>query len=163
MLICIGAPLAIAGIVWGLVNFIFLLRATETTGTIVGETSHRTNKSGTMYRPIVEFQGPDGKTVQFTERLGSTSDSGFIIGVSKMIVSLLRGRNLDQAGEDAATVRVVYDPNKPSRAHIKSFQYLFLVPTILIVAGAIVSQFDNPAFLGFLEGLLKPFIDGLPK
>ena len=105
MLLCIGAPLVIAGIIWGAINFVFLLRAKETTGSIVGETSFRSNRSGTSYRHIVKFQGPDGKTVQFTERLGSSADSGFIIGVSKLIYSLVRGKSLEDAGEDARTSR----------------------------------------------------------
>jgi hypothetical protein len=77
------------------------------------------------------------------------------IGMGKLTHSLARGKSLEDAGEDAHTVKVVYDPKKPSRAHIKSFQYLFLVPTILIVAGVIVSQFNNPVFMGFLADMVK--------
>lgn len=162
MLICIGVPLVIASIVWGAFNLIFLLQAKETTGKIVGEKSHRSNRSGTTFSPIVAFQDPVGKTIQFTERLGSSADSGFISGVSKLIYSLVRGKSLEGAGEDACIVRVVYDPNKPSRAHIKGFQYLFLVPTILIVTGVIVSQFDNPIFMNFLADQVKQLVAYLP-
>ena len=162
MLLCIGAPLVIAGVLWGAFNLIFLLRAKETTGRIVGEKSHHSNQNGTTHSPIVEFQGPDGQMIEFTENLGSSADLGAITGIFQLLFSLLRGKSLDEAAEDAVTVRVVYDPRRPTRAHIKGFQYLFLVPTILIVAGVIVSQFDNPIFMNFPENLVKQLAAYLP-
>ena len=163
MLLCIGMPLVIAGILWGVFNLIFLLRAKETTGKIVGEKSHRTNRSGTTYSPIVEFIGPDGKTVEFSENLGSSADLGAITGIFQLLSSLLRGKGLNAAAEDIATVRVVYDPRKPTRAHIKSFQYLFFFPTLLAVIGVVIILLDNPIFISFWERMLKPFVDQLIK
>jgi hypothetical protein len=163
MLLCIGAPLVIAGVIWGGINLIFMLLAKEATGRIVDERSFRTDESGTMYRPVVEFQSADGKMIQFTESMASTPDFGNIAGMGKLLASLLRGKGLEDAAEDAITVRVVYDPKKPTRAHIKSFEYLFLFPTILIVAGIIVTQFDNPQLWGLVQDPLNQIINWLSK
>jgi hypothetical protein len=163
MLLCIGAPLVIAGILWGGINLIFMLLAKETTGRIVDEVSFRSNEDGTTYRPVVEFQSADGKMIQFTENVSSTPDIANIGGLFKLLVSLLRGKGLDDAAEDAITVRVVYDPSKPTRAHIKSFEYLFLFPTILIVAGIIVTQFDNPQLWALVEDPLNQVWEWVSK
>jgi|GEM_PF-2870613 hypothetical protein len=159
MLLCVGAPLIIGGAIWGAIQIIFLLLAKEATGRIVDEKPFRYNRSGTMYRPVVEFQTQDGKTIQFTESQASTPDFGAITGILSLLVSLLRGKGL----EDAGKVRVVYDPKKPTRAHIKSFEYLFLFPTILILAGVIVTQFDNPQLWGLVQDPLNQVINWLLK
>lgn len=163
MLLCIGAPLVIAGIMWGGINLIFMVLAKEATGRIVDERSFRTSRSGTMYRPVVEFQSADGQMIQFTESQASTPDFGNIGGLVKLLASLVRGKGLDDAAEDAITVRVVYDPRKPTRAHIKSFEYLFLFPTILILAGIIVTQFDNPQLWRLVEDPLNQIVNWLSK
>ncbi len=75
--ICLGSPFLIGGGIWWLYNLLFLLRAEETVGMIVGYKTSR-GKNNTSSKPIVEFQGPNGETIQFTEWVGSDSEGGGI-------------------------------------------------------------------------------------
>ena len=154
-LICVGALLMAGGGIWWLNIWIFLTRATQTTGQIVGEDSMR-GKQGTSYAPIVEYQGPDGQTVKFTEKLYGAGEGTNILGILMILIKLLR---LKQSGQDVSTginkVPVVYDPNKPERAYIKSFQYLHLVPILLIVIGMGISMAGTPLFSGFIARVVE--------
>lgn len=116
-----------------------------------------------MYRPVVEFQTQDGKTIQFTESQASTPDFGAITGIVSLLFSLLQGKGFEDAAADAGKVRVVYDPKKPTRAHIKSFEYLLLFPAILILAGMVVAQLDNPQLWSLVQDPLNWVINWLVK
>ena len=66
---CVAIPILIISAFMFLSNIFFTLRAEKTTGTVVGYKSNRSSKGGTTHAEVVEFQGPDGQTVQFTEKI----------------------------------------------------------------------------------------------
>ena len=154
-LICMGGLLLIGGGIWWLNIWMFLLRAEQTTGQIVDEAKMR-GEHGTSYAPIVEFQGPDGQTVKFTEKLYGSGQGTNILGIVMILTRMLW---LKQKGRDVHTeinkVTVVYDPVKPQRAHIKSFQYLHLVPVLLITIGICISMAGTPLFSGVIGKLVE--------
>jgi hypothetical protein len=69
----------------------------------------------TYYHPVVDFAGPDGKTVTFTSDLGASSP-GF------------------KKGE---TVPVIYPANSPQKARIASVMQFWLGPIALVALGAV--------------------------
>jgi Protein of unknown function (DUF3592) len=154
-LICIGGLLYIGGGIWWLNIWMLLVRAVETTGQIVGEDSMHA-KHGTSYAPIVEFQGPDGQTIKFTEKLYGASEGTNIFSILIILTKILwlKQKSADVQSE-ISKVKVVYDPNKPERAYIKSFQYLHLVPVLLIVIGICISLAGTPLFSGVIASLVQ--------
>lgn len=167
--LCIGFPFLLIGALWWLYNFNFILRATETTGKII---DHKNDGSHGMIRPIVEFQGPDGKMLTFTEATGHASETsgGFlelIIILPVLIWQMFANRNkADQTIDTPEIVKVVYDPNNPSRAHIKSFWYFYGRPMILIAIGLFVGISGIPfiaALYGKIFSFLTKLIDLLPS
>jgi Protein of unknown function (DUF3592) len=70
----------------------------------------------TAYDPQVQFISADGKTITFTSPMGSNRKSYRIGDV----------------------VQVLYDPEGPENAAIKSFSRLFLVPIIVTAAGLVL-------------------------
>jgi hypothetical protein len=106
--------LLVATGLWAYAVFI-LVRYEKTTGTVVGYRPARgARRSGEV--EIVEFAGPDGKTIQFTEKVYST-------------------RIMQWEGH---AIKVLYDPNKPDRARISSFSTLFFMPLLLTVIGVLI-------------------------
>jgi Protein of unknown function (DUF3592) len=156
-LICIGGLLFIGGAIWWLNIWVFLVRAVETTGQIVGEDSMHA-KYGTSYAPVVEFQGPDGQAVKFTEKIYGAGEGTNAISIVLILAKMLW---LKQSGRDVhaeiSKVKVVYDPNKPERAYIKSFQYLHLVPILLIAIGICIGMAGTP----LLSGVIASFVQFL--
>lgn len=158
--ICCGAPFLLFGGIWWLNIWMFLFRAEQTTGQIVDE-DRMHGKHGASYAPVVEFQGPEGQKVKFTEKIYGAGSGTGIMGMLVMLTKMLW---LKQKGKDVSseinTVVVVYDPNKPQRAHIKSFLYLHFVPVLLIGIGICISMAGIPLFSGFI-GKLVDFLANL--
>lgn len=141
---CAAIPILIISVGMFISNIFFTLRAEKTTGTVVGYRSKRGNKGGVTHAEVVEFQGPDGRTVQFVEKA-------------------YRSRFTMNTGH---TVNVLYDPNKPDKARINSFATLYLAPIILLVVGAGLVLFNMPMFNGVMQKILDflmNLIDKLPS
>lgn len=135
---CVAIPLLIVSGPIILNNILFTLRSEKTTGIVTGYESKRSSKNGTTHAETVEFQAPDGKTIQFTEKLYRTV---FIISTGR-------------------TVNVLYNPEDPTQARINSFITLYSIPTILLVISLGVIFFSLPMFSGLLKTILD-FITNL--
>jgi hypothetical protein len=142
LIVCGAVPILIIAIGMWIYNIFIILRYEKTTGTVVGYRTSRGPRGGGQAE-IVEFTGPDGKTVQFTEKVYST-------------------RLIERSGH---TVRVLYDPNNPGRARMNSFGTLYLFPILLTVIGVCMVLSQTPMFSGPIEGLvefLKTLGDKIP-
>ena len=152
--ICIGGLLILGGGIWWLNIWMFLLRAQETTGQIIDEASMHL-KGSASYAPVVEFQGLDGQKVIFTEKLYGSGEGTNIFSILFILTKMLW---LKQQGKDVNSeinkVKVVFDPNNPQRAYIKSFQYLHFVPVLLIGIGLCISLSGTPLFSGYISNLV---------
>jgi hypothetical protein len=137
---CAAVPILLISAGMFLSNILFTLRAKKTSGTVVGYRTSRSARGGGGEAEIVEFTGPDGNTIQFTEKV-------------------YRARIIQREGH---TVNVLYDPNNPSRARINSFATLYLIPVILAVVGIGMILFNFPMFQGPIQKLLD-FLDALVK
>jgi hypothetical protein len=140
---CAAFPILIVAAAMFISNILFILRAEKTTGTVVGYRTSRNPKGGGGEAEIVEFKGPDGKTVEFTEKV-------------------YRARLIQREGH---TVNVLYDPNKPTRARINSFATLHFIPVILAVVGVGIILSQTPMFSGPIQKLmdiLKSLVDKIP-
>jgi hypothetical protein len=138
VLYCAAVPILLISAGMFLSSILFSLRAKKTTGTVVGYRTSRSAKGGSGQAEIVDFSGPDGKTIQFTEKV-------------------YRTRIIQREGH---TVNVLYDPNNPSRARINSFATLYLIPAILAVVGIGLILFNLPMFHAPMQKLLD-FLLGL--
>jgi hypothetical protein len=138
VLYCAAVPILLISAGMFLSSILFSLRAQKTTGTVVGYRTSRSSKGGGGQAEIVEFSGPDGKTVQFTEKV-------------------YRTRIIQSEGH---TVNVLYDPTHPHRARINSFSTLYLIPVILAVVGIGLILFNLPMFHAPMQKLLD-FLLGL--
>ena len=88
----------------------------HTQGIVVDNFYSTTNDNGTVsgaYQPVVEFKLADGKSVRFTDGVGS----------------------LPPDYEVGSQVDVVYNPQNPKEANINSLKRVWLAPTIFIVVG----------------------------
>ncbi|GEM_PF-2457806 len=99
---------------------------TETVGKVVDVSSYIGRKGGRMYTPVIEFYTPDGKPHRFTASISSSWQPQ--IGDIKPIL---------------------YKPNAPELAIVKSIFDQYIFPGIFIVSGALVL---------FLFGALDPLI-----
>jgi hypothetical protein len=143
VLYCVAVPILLISAGMFVSSMLFTLRAQKTMGTVVGYRTSRSAKGGGGQAEIVEFSGPDGRTVQSTEKV-------------------YRTRIIQREGH---TVNVLYDPNNPSRARINSFATLYLIPAILAVVGIGLILFNLPMFHGPMQkllDLLQGLIDKLP-
>jgi hypothetical protein len=132
ILYCAAVPILLIAAAMFLSSILFTLRAQKTTGTVVGYRTSRSARGGGGEAEIVEFTGPDGKTVQFTEKV-------------------YRTRIIQREGH---TVNVLYDPNNPGRARINSFATLYMIPFILAVVGIGMVLFSLPMFHAPMKKLL---------
>lgn len=117
---------AVAGAVYFLVaNTVFWLRAESTTGTVVGSERMegiRKHSGDLMHRvdparaAVVEFVTAAGDTVVFVSDVGSAT-------------------NPYATDEE---VVVLYKPDDPENAKIRSFSSLYLGPVLLVVMGAVL-------------------------
>jgi hypothetical protein len=150
LFLCAGVPLILIGGFWWSTVLIFLLRAKETTGKILSlETSRHRNAS----RTLAEFQTEDGKTIQFTTYTGrSLGIFEFFILIPILLVRYLYQKALGKVTVetyDGDTVKILYDPNNPNRAHINNFNYLHSRPLALIMLGALISIGAIPVVSNF--------------
>jgi len=108
-----------------LVSTVTLLKSGEITeGTVVEVLKeHDRSSNGTIYRPVFEFQTPDGSTHKFASSMASNPQSYF----------------------EGDKERIIYRPDNPRSASIYSFMSLWLIP-IGFYAAAII----NSAFWGVL-------------
>src|SRR5690606_26618807 len=113
IIVCVAVPILLLSLGMFVRSILFTLRAEKTTGTIVDFKTSSSSKSGVTQAEVVEFQLPDGKTIQFTEKSYR----------SRIILNY--GKN----------VSVLYDPQNPTNAHINSFWTLYFVPVILLIIG----------------------------
>lgn len=141
IIICAVVPILLLSMWMFVGNILFTLRAERTTGTVVGYQTRRGNKGGATQAEVVEFQGPDGKTVQFVEK---TSRSRFIMNTGH-------------------EVNVLYDPDKPEKARINSFWGLYFFPITLLIVGLVLLIFNLPMFSGLGEQLLNMLQDFIEK
>jgi hypothetical protein len=137
---CAAVPILLISAGMFLSNILFTLRGKKTSGTVVGYRTSRSARGGGGEAEIVEFTGPDGNTVQFTEKV-------------------YRTRIIQREGH---TVNVMYDPNNPQKARINSFWTLYSTPTILLIVGAGLVLFQFPMFQGPIQKLLD-FLNTLVK
>lgn len=110
-----GAMLALCA--WLTVRMVwFLSIAVPADGKVVAvESAGRVGHArGRSYRPVFEFRDATGETNRVRERFSSRPP-------------------LFSRGEK---VRVLYDPDKPQRAHIRHFMTLWFAPLITFVLGA---------------------------
>ncbi len=92
----------------------FFRSAEQTTGVVIEILSKRTAKGTNLYHPIVRYQPLElEEPIQFTAKPGLWSW-------------------LYKVGEE---VTVVYHPNKPHEAKIKSFWMLWFLPLITMLFG----------------------------
>lgn len=129
---CAAIPILIISAGIFISNILFTLRAEKTTGTVVDYRSRRSSKGGVTHAEVVEFQGPDGRTVQFVEK---TYRSRFVMNTGH-------------------TVNVLYDPNQPEKARINSFAALYSTPLILLIVGGGLFLFNISMFNGVMQKVL---------
>ena len=133
ILYCVAVPILLIAAAMTASSFLFSLRAQKTTGTVIGYRTSRSARGGGGQAEIVEFTGPDGRTLQFTEKV-------------------YRTRFIEKTGH---TVNVLYDPNNPGNARINSFATLYLTPFILAVVGVGMILFNLPMFHAPMQKLLE--------
>ncbi len=104
----------------------FRASATHTEGTVVDIASHRDSDGDTMYKPVIEFTTADGRTLQFTSSVSSSSPS------------YSRG--------DA--VKLYYAPANPEDARLDSFMEKYFLPLILSVFASVFTLIGVLLFVG---------------
>ncbi|RAY14432.1 hypothetical protein DPM19_15865 [Actinomadura craniellae] len=126
LLLVLGPGLVVAAPIYAVHRRRFLRRAVETPGTVVGSDWEKRRDDGpSTYRLTIRYRGPDGRELTFEER------------------------GLRQDAATGTPVTVLYDPARPTRAHIafdagKSDRDALL----LALAGAVVITFTVVFFLG---------------
>lgn len=122
-----GAGLLIAALVVLARTRAFLARAAETVGQVVALDEELPLEAGDphTYRPIVSFQVA-GTPIRF-ESMAHSNPPEYEIG---------------------ASVRVLYDRDRPSEARIRSFVSLWLLPMILGGLGLIFTAVGSGLLLG---------------
>lgn len=141
LIVCGALPILTIAVAMILYNLFLALRWEKTTGTVVGYKSSRGNRSGVTHAEIVEFQGPDGQMIQFSEKAY----------LSRFIF------------REGQTVKVLYNPIKPTSARVNKFTTLYLAPTILTVVGFGMILFTLPIFNGPIQKLLDFLTNLLEK
>lgn len=91
----------------------FVAGAKRADGVVVDRAT-RTHVSEPYVHPVVKFETPDGGTVTFEDPVGTD-------------LPLRIGRR----------VAVLYDPRDPQRARIRSSVRLWLLPTVMVMLGAV--------------------------
>lgn len=134
----VGSVCLILFIVLSITTIQFIARATTATGTVVSYETTR-GESGTMYKPVVQFKTVDGKTISFTSKVGSSS------------------RSYDYHQE----VKVLYDPESPGNASIKSFLGLWFLPMILGILGCVSSAIGFGIILHGKKNRLGAFLKSI--
>lgn len=121
----VAVPLIVGGLVMGYGSWHLLQTGATAQGSVVDITSStstsRDSKTGQQtiskfFYPTVEFKTADGKTARFTSKLGNGNQPGYEIGQS---------------------VEVLYMPDNPADAKIKSGMELWFAPCMMILFGGI--------------------------
>ncbi len=141
LIICGALPILTIAVAMILYNLFLVFRWDKTTGTVIGYKSSRSNRGGVTHAEVVEFQGPNGQTIQFTEKA-------------------YLGRFIFREGQ---TVKVSYNPDKPTSARVNKFTTLYLAPTILVMVGLGMILFSLPMFNGTMQKLLDFLTNLLDK
>jgi hypothetical protein len=112
-----GAIVLIIGLAFLFPNLSLVLSGVETEGVVVDfKAASAGSWSSGGNQPVVKFYDPDGAPITFT----SSAHVGWRFGPSR--------------GEQ---VRVIYDPDDPTKAAIGSFMLLWFLPTAFLAAGLI--------------------------
>ena len=125
LVIIVSGPFLAIGI-WESAENISRDRSWITTdGIVTGNTYRATIGEGASYFPQVDFKTGEGEEVHFTDGVGSAPPDY-------------------QAGDK---VNVIYDPDKPKDARIRTWKRMWLVPTIFLVIGLLLLVLLTVAFL----------------
>ena len=123
----LGLPLIVTGCVWGFQQFTLYREGDTVQGRIV-QTQGSDRRGGASY-PVVEFTTSDGAKYRFTEISG-------LFNVTE-----------PRIGE---TVKVLYQRENPSDAHVLNFKLFWLDPLVVCLIGCVILAF------GFGGYLLRP-------
>jgi hypothetical protein len=116
--IAVGGLAALLGAAFVIQTYLYVRKASRTRGKIVGNESRMVrSKSGAVRAFFPKFEFEDGRG----QKHCVTSDSW-------------SSHQLYSQGNE---VEVMYDPANPADARIRTFEQLWLLPSMLIVLGAI--------------------------
>jgi Protein of unknown function (DUF3592) len=110
----------------------FLRKAVEVTGVVVDFRAGSSGGGGTMHHPVVEFRTEDGEVVEFASPYGQNPPA-YRVG---------------------QRVPVLYDPDRPETAALRSFASLWLACLVTALLGATLTCCVSPVAL--LVGALVP-------
>ncbi len=129
LFVFIGSLLLAWGVVWFLQTVLFLGQARPGTGVVVGErrsTSVRL-KGQSSYREVSSTRSP---VVEFHDGAG----------VKHHFVPLASSQQSFETGE---RVPVLYDPQQPERANLRTFDSLWMRPILLVGFGGSLAGFTG--------------------
>lgn len=115
ILLAVGAIELLVGLFFYFRTRSFLERALDTTGTVKGFSQSSSSEGGTTYHPVVAYAAADGRTLEFTDSIGSNPP----------------------AFEVGETVPVKYDRARPESAKIAKPLRIWLVAGLLTSMGAL--------------------------
>jgi len=115
--VIVGGALVLGGLFAAFRTWRLRRRGVATQGTVADIVQSTDSEGATTYRPKVRFTTADGRTVEFTERVGSS-------------------RTKLRPGD---AVPVLYDPARPERAKMHTAFRMWAVPVILIAVGLILA------------------------
>jgi hypothetical protein len=105
----VGVSLLAGGGYAGQSTYSFLGRVQSAPGRVVELMRSGSSRDGTTYSPVVEYEGPDSRTIRFTGSVASSPPS-YTVG---------------------ERVTVLYDPTMPEAAKIDSFLDKWFLPVLL--------------------------------
>ncbi len=111
-----GPALIVVAIFMVVRTKLFMRRASETEGTVIGYETSSSDHS-TNYEPIVRYTSADGQTHEFTDTGVSSNPPAF---------------------DKGEKVPVKYDPNRAGKARIDAAKQLWFTPGMLGVAGVVL-------------------------
>ena len=103
----------------------FLQHAREVAGVVVGVVRGTSSEGVAVDYPVVQFRAEGGELIEFEHRVGSNLP-------------------LYRVGQE---VPVLYDPERPGRATIRSFTSLWLFCIVTTLLGVIATCGASPLFL----------------
>jgi hypothetical protein len=112
----LGAVAVLIGLAWLGYSALLVARAQSADGVVVNqevEDSSTASVDGTVYAPVVSFKTADGREVTFTS-IEHAARSKYPLGLH---------------------LRVLYDPARPQRAEIDSWETLWLFGSAFVVGG----------------------------
>ena len=116
LVFAIGAPFSMIGLWEGYQTYSQLRRSERAAGTVTVNhllVDRRDGNDEQAYRPEISFQTARGELVHFTDAAGSLP-AEYAVG---------------------AKVEVAYEPDAPEHARLLSWKRLWLVPSVLTLAG----------------------------